>query len=485
MSAASVLLALVLLGLVAAGYVVIRRHLHGTATSQQALNETLKAQEAMFRLLRFDTLTGLPNETQFTEFLTSAIDAGKQRHQPFAVLQTSIERLSEINDALGFGNGDQMLQEFGGRLCNAVPPSAMVARLRGDEFAILLPDCDAAAAIAVVTALERVLAQPFPVADIALDVTARIGVALFPEHGETPHDLYRHMGIAVHLAKKKGVAHVVFNPAQTSDQSRRLTIASELRRAIEGGDLRLYLQPKVEMSTGRVCGAEGLVRWKHAEHGLIPPGEFIGLAENTGLIKPLTEWVIETAMRLNQGWERQGCALPIAVNISARNLRDGNLLEMIRRLQATWGVATSLFEIEITESTVMEDAEFALHVLHGLREQGTALYIDDFGTGYSSLGYLQKLPVEYIKIDQSFVRDMSTSKDAELIVRSTIDLVHDLGRKVVAEGIETQASWDQLAKLGCDIAQGYFIARPMPAEELQGWVERYNASPLACPANVH
>jgi len=293
------------------------------------------------------------------------------------------------------------------------------------------------------------------------------------------------MGIAVHLAKKKGVAHVVFNPAQTSDQSRRLTIASELRRAIEGGDLRLYLQPKVEMSTGRVCGAEGLVRWKHAEHGLIPPGEFIGLAENTGLIKPLTEWVIETAMRLNQGWERQGCALPIAVNISARNLRDGNLLEMIRRLQATWGVATSLFEIEITESTVMEDAEFALHVLHGLREQGTALYIDDFGTGYSSLGYLQKLPVEYIKIDQSFVHDMSTSKDAELIVRSTIDLVHDLGRKVVAEGIETQASWDQLAKLGCDIAQGYFIARPMPAEELQGWVERYNASPLACPANVH
>lgn len=246
------------------------------------------------------------------------------------------------------------------------------------------------------------------------------------------------------------------------------------------GDLLLYLQPKVEMATGRLCGAEGLVRWKHAERGLIPPGEFIGLAEHTGLIKPLTEWVIETALRLNQAWQRQGCALPIAVNLSARNLRDENLLEKIRHLQTTWGVAAGLLELEITESAVMEDAEFSLRVLHSLRDDGIPLYIDDFGTGYSSLSYLQKLPVKYIKIDQSFVKDMSVSKDSLLIVRSTIDLVRDLGRKTVAEGVETQQQWDQLAAFGCDIAQGYFIARPMPAEDFQNWVIQFRP-PVTTP----
>jgi diguanylate cyclase (GGDEF)-like protein len=444
-------------------------------TTLRARAEQQKVQEAMHRLTRYDALTGLPNATHFTELLTAAIDTGQRLNQPFAVLQTNIERLSEINDVLGFGHGDQMLREFGVRLRATVPASATVARLRGDEFAVLLPDSQVRDAISLAQRLEDMLEQPFPIADIPLDVSAKIGVAMFPAHGTTSHDLFRHMDIAVHEAKKKGKRHVVFDPAQfqEQDQSHRLTIAGELRRAIEGGDLLLYLQPKVEFATGRVCGAEGLVRWKHAERGLIPPIEFISLAEHTGLIKPLTEWVIETAMRLIQGWERQGCALPIAVNLSARNLREDDLLERIRLLQRTWGIAPGLLELEITESAVMEDAEFALRVLHSLREEGIALHIDDFGTGYSSLSYLQKLPVEYIKIDQSFVRDMCTSKDSALIVRSTIDLVHDLGRKTVAEGVETQGDWDQLAAFGCDIAQGYFIAKPMPAEEFLTWVAQF------------
>ena len=444
----------------------------GIATLRARL-EQQKTQEAMHRLTRFDALTGLPNETQFTEFLMAAIETGKRLNQPFAVMQTNIEQLSEINDALGFSHGDQMLREFGARIRKAAPASAMVARLRGDEFAMLLPNSDVSTAIAMVQRLEDVLAQPFPIADIPLDVSARTGISLFPAHGVTPQDLYRHIDTAVHQAKKKGLGHVVFDPTQNQDQSRRLTMAGELRRAIEGGDLSLYLQPKVEMSTGRVCGAEGLVRWRHAERGLILPGEFISLAEHTGLIKPLTEWVIETGLRLNHDWQRLGCALPIAVNLSARNLRDENLLEKIRHLQTTWGVAAGLLELEITESTVMEDAEFALRVLHGLRDAGIPLYIDDFGTGYSSLSYLQKLPVEYIKIDQSFVRDMAFDKDSAMIVRSTIDLVRDLGRKTVAEGVETQAHWDQLVNFGCDIAQGYFIARPMPAEDFQTWVTQF------------
>jgi EAL domain-containing protein (putative c-di-GMP-specific phosphodiesterase class I) len=229
------------------------------------------------------------------------------------------------------------------------------------------------------------------------------------------------------------------------------------------------------MANGQIKGAEGLVRWQHPERGLIPPGEFIPLAESTGLIKPLTDWVVETAVGLNQSWAVAGCALPIAVNLSALNLRDENLLGRVRQLLRASGTPQGLFEMEITESTVMEDAEFSMGVLYDLRKLGIPLYIDDFGTGYSSLSYLQKLPVEYIKIDQSFVRDMSVNKDSERIVRSTIDLVHDLGRKVVAEGIETREIWDRLSLLGCDIAQGYFIAKPMPAEEFQSWLTAYRA----------
>ena len=437
-----------------------------------------KTQEAMDRLAHYDTLTGLPNEPLFTQWMAGAIAGAK----PFAAMQVNIERLSEINDALGFSQGDQVLREFGARLRAAAPASASVARLRGDEFALLLPGGDAATAIAVVQQLGRSLAQPLALADIFLDISARTGIALFPAHGSTPHDLYRHMDIAMHQAKMRGLDYFVFDPARDPDRSHRLNLAGELRAAIEHGDLDLHLQPKVDMATGAVCGAEGLVRWHHAERGLILPGEFIGLAEHTGLIKPLTEWVIATSLQLNQQWMREGRALPIAVNLSARNLRDENLIDIIRQLQRASGVTAGLLELEITESTVMEDAAFALRVLHGLRDEGIPLYIDDFGTGYSSLSYLLKLPVDYIKIDQSFVRDMPDTKDAALIVRSTIDLAHDLGRKVVAEGVETRQHWDQLAAFGCDHAQGYFLARPMPAHELPGWMAGFQPPLAALPA---
>ncbi|WP_018150821.1 EAL domain-containing protein [Leeia oryzae] len=428
---------------------------------------------SLYRLTHFDTLTGLPNETQFTEIIQVMLDVP---HPSFALLQANIEKLSDINDALGFSQGDQMLCEFATRLLHTVPPTATVARLRGDEFAILLPDSSKSSVAHLLHQLESTLSRPFGIEDISFDVSARIGVVICPEHGRSPHDLYRHMDIAVHLAKKTGRKHVIFDPDKSPDNTGRLTIASELRHAIENGDLRLYLQPKVDMRTRQVCGAEALVRWQHAQKGLIPPYEFIGLAEDTGLIKPLTEWVVETAMNLNLAWSKEDKALPIAVNLSAINLRDSKLLDHIYALRTRLGIAPGLFEIELTESTVMEDAEFALQVLHRLKDQGISLYIDDFGTGYSSLSYLQKLPVEYIKIDQSFIRNMGTSKDAELIVRSTIDLVHELGHKVVAEGIETEENWQHLAQLGCDIAQGYLIARPMASGVFQDWLSQYQQS---------
>ncbi|MEK9803882.1 MAG: GGDEF domain-containing phosphodiesterase, partial [Curvibacter sp.] len=304
-------------------------------------------------------------------------------------------------------------------------------------------------------------------------VTARIGIVVYPDHGLTPHDLLRHMDMAVRQAKKLGTGLALYDPQLNPTPAQRLTFAGELRRAIERGALALYLQPKVELASGRVCGAEGLVRWPHPERGLVPPGEFIALAEHTGLIRPLGAWVLETAFQLNRHWSLNGRPLPIAINLSARNLRDESLTTLIQRLQSDWREGDGLLEIEITESTAMEDPEFALRVLQELRALGVPLHIDDFGTGYSSLSYLQKLPVDCIKIDQSFVRNLPTSKDAQLIVRSTIDLAHDLGRKVVAEGVETREHWEQLAALGCDMAQGYYIARPMPSGDFQAWLRAY------------
>jgi len=442
-------------------------------TTLRARAERESIQDDLYQMARYDSLTGLPNATRFTELLAEAIGANAQPVRPFAVLHANIERMSEINDALGFGQGDNVLREFGMRLCSAAPPPAVVARLRGDEFAILLPDSTVIAALAVAQRVESMLGTAIAVEGLELEVSSKIGVVVFPEHGSTPQDLYRNMDIALQQAKKRGMTLVVFDPSQTPDHARRLSMAGELRRAIEGGELLLYLQPKVEMSGGQIRGAEGLVRWHHPERGMVLPGEFIGLAEHTGLIRPLTEWVIEAGLRLNHAWSQQGHALPIAVNLSARNLHDAALLDKIQRLQTQWGVAPGLLELEITESSVMEDAELALRVLHGLRQRGIPLYIDDFGTGYSSLSYLQRLPVQYIKIDQSFIRDMSVNKDSLTIVRSTIDLAHDLGHKVVAEGVETQADWERLVAFGCDCAQGYFIARPMPAEDFPAWMAAY------------
>jgi diguanylate cyclase (GGDEF)-like protein/PAS domain S-box-containing protein len=431
----------------------------------------------MDRLTRQDALTGLPNEARFAQAVGAAIERGEQTGQPFAALQANIDRLREVNDALGFLHGDQMLREFAARLRAAAPEDAVVARLRGDEFAILLPGGGRGDANALLQRLEAHLAEPFFIADLPLDMSFRAGITLFPDHGATPHDVFRHMDIAVHQAKRRGARHAFFDPVLNQDHPGRLNMASELKRAIHGDELQVYLQPKIEMSTGRVCGAVALVRWKHPERGLVPPGEFIELAEQTGLIKPLTEWMLASVLRLNQAWAGTGQALPIAVNLSARNLRDDDLLARIRHLLDLHQTAPGLLELEITESTVMDDAQFSLRVLRELRDQGIPLYIDDFGTGYSSLSYLQRLPVEFVKIDQSFIRDMSASKDSAAIVRSTIELAHELGRKLVAEGIETLAHWHQLVELGCDFGQGYFIARPMPAAEFQGWLQGYVPPP--------
>ena len=424
-------------------------------------------------MTRYDALTDLPNETLLAEHLIDTIEHSGRLGQSFCILQANIDRLSEINLAFGFAYGDQVLREFGNRLQAVVPEVGTVARLRGDEFAILVPDCDAAVMTHVAQDVEKALQTPFRFGEVSLDVSARFGIAVYPDHGRTPHELLRSVDIAVHQASQRSSEIVVYDATRIPDHSSRLKLVGELRSGIRAGELRLYLQPKVEMQTGRVCGAEALVRWMHPVNGLVGPADFIELAENAGLIDSITSWVIDAVLEQIRTLQQQGFALPVSVNLSVRNLHDEDLVRKVCHLLATYGVPAGLLELEVTESAAMDDPVLALAVLQDLRREGILLSIDDFGTGYSSLRYLQKLPVDYIKIDQSFVRDMSTSEDSSLIVRSTIDLVRDLGRKTVAEGVETRQHWEQLSGYGCDMAQGYFIAAPMPADAFVGWMREF------------
>lgn len=424
----------------------------------------------MYEITHFDSLTKLPNTTQFTQILTDAIESASAVNQSFSLLQINIERLSEINDALGFSEGDAVLIEFAERLKYAAPMPCSIARLRGDEFAILVNNCSPNQSISLVGHLENILAKPFVISNIPIEVSAKIGIVMFPDHGSSPHDLYRHVDLAVRQAKRNRVRYFIFDQIQDSDKPIRLALAAELRHAIDNNELELYLQPKVAFNTLEVCSAEALVRWNHPERGLVSPYEFIPLAEQIGLIKPLTQWVIVTAMQMLHNWESSNFVMPISINLSARNLHEDDLVDRIHFLKSEWNIGSGLIEIEVTESSIMDDAEKALEVLKRIRDEGIELSIDDFGTGYSSLSYLQRLPMQYIKIDQSFVREMLNNKESLMIVKSTIDLAHDLGKKVVAEGIETREHWEKLAELGCDIAQGYFIAEPMPVNRFLTWI---------------
>lgn len=433
----------------------------------------------MYKITHFDSLTGLPNATQFTQLLTDAIEFSLAANSSFSLLQINIEKLSEINDALGFSEGDKVLKEFAERLKSATFMPSSIARLRGDEFAILLNNCSSNEALSFAKHLESILTKPIVISNIPLEIAAKIGIAIFPDHGSTPHDLYRHVDLAVRQAKKKATRYFVFDHNQDSDKPHRLASAAELRRAIDHNELELYLQPKVAFNNLQVCSVEALIRWNHPERGLVPPYEFIPLAEQIGLIRPLTQWVIGTAMQILNGWKNSEFIMPISINLSARNLHEDDLVERIHLMKTEWNIGLGLIEMEVTESSIMDDASKALEVLQRIREEGIDLSIDDFGTGYSSLSYLQRLPMQYIKIDQSFVREMLNSKESLMIVKSTIDLAHDLGKKVVAEGVETREHWDKLAEMGCDIAQGYFIAKPMPVNGYLSWVKDFKMPEVA------
>ncbi len=438
--------------------------------------EHKQAHETIRHMAYFDPLTGLPNHAQFEQHLQEAILQAQTQNRSLAVLLVDLDRFREINDVLGFTQGNALLKELGERLCSELREGGMVARMRGDEFTILLPGADTKAATQCAQQIIRLLGEPFLLGGLPVDVHASIGIALFPSHATDAEQLIRRMDVAMHEAKKIGNSYVLYAKKQDQDAPRRLALAGDLRRAIEDDELELHFQPKINIRSGKVCGVEALARWPHPQHGMLSPNEFIPLAEHTGLIHPLTEWVLEAAMRQSHDWHAAGIKIPVAVNLSARNLRDPRLLKKIKERGQRWAIGPGMLELEITESAIMEDPAGALNTLTQLHEQGMPIFIDDFGTGYSSLSYLQKLPVDALKIDKSFVVDMLVNKDSATIVRSTIKLAHDLGLKVVAEGVEKKAMLTRLKTLGCDAVQGFYYGKPMPEEQFRDWLKQFSGS---------
>jgi diguanylate cyclase (GGDEF)-like protein len=422
-------------------------------------------EEIEYRAL-YDELTGLPNRTLFRDRIEQATLVGRRERRPATVMLLDVDRFKEINETLGHEIGDRLLRELGARLRGQLRENETLARLGGDEFGILLPGGSAEEATALGARVHGALEEPFALRGLPLEIAASIGVATYPEDGEDVDTLLRHADVAMYVAKDAHAGTATYDPEQDTNDAARLALAGELRKAIEREELVLHFQPKAELTGGRIVGAEALVRWQHPERGFIPPNDFIPIAERTGLIKPLSRYVLASALRQCAAWNAEGLDVHVAVNLTIPDLLDLELPDAVAALLAETGVRPGQLELEITESTILADPFRVRQVLDGLNEMGLRLAIDDFGTGYSSLAYLKRLPVQTIKIDRSFVMGMSENPSDATIVRSTIELGRNLGLAVVAEGVESQADWDALRGYGCTLAQGYFLGKPMPADEL-------------------
>jgi diguanylate cyclase (GGDEF)-like protein len=463
------LLALAVILLACTVYILVRLR-RATVERNAATTALVARQLALQYQAHHDGLTDLPNRTLLHERLEDGVAAARDAGRPMALLIMDLDRFKEVNDTLGHHAGDALLREVAARLRVARRAGDTVARLGGDEFAILLPNATENAARARATRLLADLAQPFIVEERVLEIGASIGIALYPEHGADAETLLRHADVALYVAKRENRGSILYSPEQDLHSATRLGLTGALRRAIETGELVLHYQPIIEHLTRRVSGVEALVRWQHPLQGLLLPDHFIPLAEETGLIDLLSRWVLDAALQQCCAWRRDGLDLPVSVNLSMRNLQDQRLPESIAPLLTTYGVPPGWLTLEITESAVMADPERALGVLGQLRALGVRVAIDDFGTGYSSLAYLKRLPVDQLKIDRSFTLNVCVDRSDLAIVRSVIELGHQLDLQIVAEGVEDEESWKVLLDLGCDEALGYFFSRPLPAAALVRWL---------------
>jgi len=416
----------------------------------------------------YDRLTDLPNRVLFHDRLEQALANARRSQENLAVLVLDLDNFKEINNTLGHFSGDLLLKQMSSRLRSTVRDTDTVARLGGDEYAIMLTDLpDKSDALRVADKLCKAIEQRFVLGGINVNMQTSMGIVYFPEHGDDVDSLLQKADVALYIAKQiKGFSVEVYSPEHDKHSTRQLTLMGDLRHAIENGELLLHYQPKVDISSHRIVAVESLVRWEHPEYGLLPPGDFISLAERSGLIRPMTYWVIEEALSQCARWQASGFAIDVAVNVPASVLLDKALPESINRLLDTYKLKAKRLVVEITESSLMEEQEYAMQLLNHLSSLGVRISIDDFGTGYSSLAYLRRLPISEIKIDQSFVMTMLENDNDNVIVRATIGLAHNLGMGVIAEGVAEKDIYRQLGIMGCDLAQGYYISPPISGKEL-------------------
>ena len=438
------------------------------------VSEAREQQTALQRQALHDGLTDLPNRMLFIDRLEQAILSAQRENKLLAVLMIDLDHFKEINDTLGHHIGDILLQQVGPKIHKNLRNIDTVARMGGDEFLILLPGSNENHGLEIAQKILTSISEPFHVDEHTLEIGASIGIAVYPTHADDPNSLIRRADVAMYGAKRKRSGCNLYNPKDDLHNPGRLTMMTELRRAIEQGQLCLYYQPKINIETNTCVGVEALIRWMHPEKGQLLPDAFIGDAEKSGTIKSLTQWVLRNAIEQSIQWDSLGLNIDVSVNISAQDFQDPNLLNLIKELISTSAFEPSRLILELTESAVMTDTKKAFDSLSKLDKMGVRLSIDDFGTGYSSLEYLKRLPVDELKIDRSFVIDMVTSKNDAAIVRSTIDLAHNLGLNVVAEGVENQHVLDLLIEMECDTIQGYLTSRPLPAEDILEFLKTCN-----------
>jgi diguanylate cyclase (GGDEF)-like protein/PAS domain S-box-containing protein len=419
-----------------------------------------------------DGLTDLPNRMMLFDRLAEALEAARSDGRLIALLLMDLDRFKEVNDTFGHHFGDVLLKQVAFRLRNQLHVDDTVARLGGDEFAIVLTSAlDPNAVAMTARRILNSLQQPFVVEGQVLEVGASIGIALSPQHGSDARTLMRRADVAMYATKQSNAGfsfHERDEPeSRVPDQ---LSLVVEMRTAIERNEFELYYQPKRHLHSGLITRVEVLIRWNHPRRGLLMPVSFVPIAERTGLIKPMTDWILDKALQQCREWQDAGAPIHVAVNVSAKSLLEETLPSKVQTMLDKWNIDPRFLKIEITESSIMADPAHALAIMSMLQSMGVRLSVDDFGTGYSSLTHLRELPIDEIKIDKAFVMGMLTSDADAAIVRTVIDLAHNLGKQVCAEGVEDSETLRRLEEMGCDLAQGYFISRPVPAATLMTWL---------------
>jgi len=417
-----------------------------------------------------DSLTGLPNRACLLKELGQALESAQRDGQRVGLMIMDLDHFKEINDTLGHPVGDLILQEVASRLAGTIGDRGLTARLGGDEFAVILPCLDQCRCSGVSASIAGALEREFQVGGHKLYVGGSVGVAMYPDHGTEVSVLMRHADVAMYVAKHTGKHTAFYDDTQDENSVLRLQLVKELKDAIINDHLELYYQPKLDLKRDAVTSVEALLRWNHPEHGMVPPDRIIPVAEQTGIIQQLTRWVLKSALQQQARWRRAGIDIGVSVNLSAHDLRDTSLPETVAGLLEASGARPGKLTLEVTESAMMSDLSNAARLLSRIKEMGVGIAIDDFGTGFSSLSYLKKLPVRELKIDKSFVINMNNDDNDAMIVHSTIDLAHNLGLSVVAEGVENQASLQRLRDQGCDLVQGYHLCRPIPPDRLENWL---------------